>query len=57
MDVDHNNEIPYYAIGVKKPLSYQNDYKFPQISDKHTVKRIEIDGETKVQIFRVDPSM
>jgi 4-amino-4-deoxy-L-arabinose transferase-like glycosyltransferase len=54
VDADYNDTLPYYAVGVKKPLSFQNDYKFSQIKNKKTVKKIEIDGETMVRIYRVD---
>jgi len=56
MDADYRNSNGYYAIGVKKPYNFANDYKFPQIKNKKTVHRIKGEGDqTVVQIFRVEP--
>ena len=45
----------YYAIGIKYPLSFANDYQFPQIKGKHTVHKIQNEkGETVAQIYYVD---
>jgi hypothetical protein len=46
----------YYALGVKRPLSFATDYKFPQIKNKHTVHEvIGAEGNTLVRIYWVEP--
>lgn len=43
-----------YAIGIKRPLSFANDYKFPQYSKKKTVLKIDNEyGTTVVNIYKV----
>jgi hypothetical protein len=54
MDVPYRDHSGFYAIGIKRPLSFANDYKFPQIRGKHTIKKFEISGENMVQIYRVE---
>ncbi|KKS31205.1 hypothetical protein A2380_03230 [candidate division WWE3 bacterium RIFOXYB1_FULL_43_24] len=49
----YGRENEYYAIGVKRPLSFVNDYTFPSIKNKKTVKRIEVYGENTMRIYRV----
>lgn len=45
----------YYAIGIKKPNSFATDYKFPQIKNKHTIKKFENEfDKTVVNIYWVD---
>jgi hypothetical protein len=46
----------YYAVGIKRPLSLVNDYKFSQIKDKNTVHKIQGEHDsTVVRIYRVEP--
>jgi len=55
MDSDYGNKRPYYIVGIKKPLSFVKDYKFPQIGGKKTVYEISNGyGETVVRIYRVE---
>ncbi len=55
MDADYRNTNGFYAIGIKRPLSFAFDYKFPQIKGKHTVYTIEDEyGDTVVRIYRVE---
>jgi len=54
MDTGYASERPFYIVGVKRPLSFTNDYKYPQIGGKNTVREIENDyGETVVRIYYV----
>lgn len=48
----YGREAEYYAIGVKRPLSFVNDYTFPLIKNKKTVKRIEVYGENTMRIYK-----
>jgi len=44
-----------YAIGVKEPLSFAEDWRHTNISGKSLVKRIDNEyGETIVNIYRVN---
>ncbi len=55
MDADYGNERPFYIVGIKKPLSFVNDYKFPQIGGKRVVHEVKNEyGETVVRIYRVE---
>ncbi len=54
--VDANTSEPFYAVGIKRPLSLQYDYKMSQIHGKHTVHEIKnAQGATVVKIYRVEP--
>jgi hypothetical protein len=55
MDVDWTIDDCFYAVGVRYPLSFVNDYKFPQVGNKKTVHTIDLGDETVVKIYRVDP--
>ncbi|MDC0449089.1 hypothetical protein OAL67_00580 [bacterium] len=49
-----NLEPPYYAVGVKRPLSFVKDYKFSQIKGKYTIKKIQDkNDDTLVRIYLV----
>ena len=50
----YGKESEYYAIGVKRPLSFVNDYTFPSIKNKKTIKRIEVYGENTMRIYKVN---
>ena len=55
MDAKHSLDRPFYLIGVRKPLSFSNDYKYPQIGRKKIVQRIENEfGNEIVRIYRVE---
>lgn len=55
MDTLYMTSGNFYAIGIKLPWSFSNDYKFPQIRGKHTVKKIKSEyGENVVRIYRVE---
>lgn len=57
MDVRYKPGRGTYAIGVKRPWSFINDAKFPQIRNKHTVHEIKNEfDETVVRIYRVAPN-
>lgn len=54
MDTEFRSDSDFYAIGIKRPQSFANDYGFPQIKNKRTVHEIENgNGETVVKIYRV----
>jgi len=46
----------YLAIGIKRPLNFANDYSFPQIRNKSTIKKISVDDENVVRIYLVRSS-
>jgi 4-amino-4-deoxy-L-arabinose transferase-like glycosyltransferase len=54
MKVDHRDHDGFYAIGIKRPMSFENDYKFPQIKGKETVHRIKLGDENVVRIYRIE---
>lgn len=55
MDIERGTGPKYYAVGVKKPLSFEEDYKFKPIKNKSTIHKIKDDnGDTIVQIFLVN---
>ena len=55
MDTDHGIDGGFYAIGVKKPLSFVNDYKFTNIGGKKHVHSIKDENdETIVKIYVVE---
>jgi hypothetical protein len=54
MDTRYQADDDYYLVGIKRPLSFVDDYKFPQIGGKETVYEIENEyGETVVRIYLV----
>ncbi len=54
MDTEISTTRPFYAVGIKRPYSLANDYKFPQFSNKSTIHTIENEeGSTVVKIYRV----
>ncbi len=55
MDVKYRTDESFYLVGVKRPLSFSNDRKYPQIGGKNTVKEIRNEfGEMVVRIYRVE---
>lgn len=57
MDVDYRSQDGFYAVGVKRPLSFVNDYKFSQLRGKKTVYKIQNEyGDTIVRVYRVEES-
>jgi 4-amino-4-deoxy-L-arabinose transferase-like glycosyltransferase len=55
LDVDHGIDGGFYAVGVKKPLSFVNDYKFTNIGGKKHLHSIRNDeGKTVVKIYVVE---
>lgn len=54
METNYGIERPFFLIGIKYPLSFREDYKYPQIGGKTTIKEIENEsGETVVRIYYV----
>jgi 4-amino-4-deoxy-L-arabinose transferase-like glycosyltransferase len=53
LNLNYGKAKEYYAIGVKRPLSFVTDYTFPSIKNKKTIKRIEVLGENTVRIYKV----
>lgn len=54
MSSEISTSRPFYAIGIKRPQSLANDYKFPQFNKKSTIHTIENEkGNTVVRIYRV----
>lgn len=43
----------FYAIAIKRPLSFINDWGFPQYPEKNKVHEISKNGETVVKIYEV----
>jgi len=55
MDTGYGDKRPFYIVGIKKPLSFVEDYKYPQIGGKKTVHEIKNKyGVTVVRIYRVE---
>jgi len=55
MEADYRTQNGFYAVGVKRPLSFVTDYKMSNIKGKNTVYVIENEyGETVVRIYRVE---
>ena len=44
----------FYGIGIKRPLSFVEDWKFPQYGGKEVVHEIKNNGETVVRIYRIE---
>lgn len=53
MSVDCRDHDGFYAIGVRRPYSFMNDYKFSQLKGKESVASIEVNGKNMVKIYRV----
>ncbi|GIW69961.1 MAG: hypothetical protein KatS3mg101_0708 [Patescibacteria group bacterium] len=53
LDLKYGRGDEYYAIGVKRPLTFVYDYTFPSIKNKKTIKRIEANGENTMRIYKV----
>lgn len=53
MNAIYQKTEPYYAIGIKKPLSFVNDYTFSDIPNKKSIYKIVKDNETVVVIYLV----
>jgi len=53
MDAGGGTGDKFYAIGIKRPLSFVNDWGFPQYSNKEKVFEIVKNGETVVKIYEV----
>ncbi|MFH1295085.1 MAG: phospholipid carrier-dependent glycosyltransferase [bacterium] len=47
----------YFYIGVKRPISFVQDWKPKQIRNKTTVKTIIVDGETVAIVYQVAPKV
>ncbi|GAI93702.1 unnamed protein product, partial [marine sediment metagenome] len=57
MESTYDDSSGYYAIGIKRPLSFVTDYKFSQIHSKKTVHTIRNEfGDAIVRIYRVEPA-
>lgn len=56
MDARYKSFGGFYAIGIKYPWSFANDYKFLQIGGRRTVKIIKNEKKVNVvRIYRVEP--
>lgn len=53
MSAPYGKDDKYYAVGIKRPYSFTTDYKFPQIKNKSTIHKVEIDGENVIRIYLV----
>lgn len=55
MDTRYGTSDGFYAIGIKRPLSFVNNWKLTIIGGKRTVHEIQNEfGETVVRIYQVD---
>jgi len=52
MDAKYKSDDGFYAIGIKRPLSFVNDWGFTPIGKKKLVEEFSIGDETKVRIYR-----
>lgn len=53
LDLKKGTGSEYYAIGVKRPLSFTTDYTFPTVKNKKTIEKIEVNGENVMRIYKV----
>ncbi|KKU29822.1 MAG: hypothetical protein UX44_C0030G0001, partial [candidate division WWE3 bacterium GW2011_GWA1_46_21] len=55
MDVERTQNLDgFYYIGIKRPYSFQTDWKMPQVKNKEEVHQIDNEyGESVVKIYRV----
>ena len=57
MEVPYGRTQGYYVVGAKRPVSFMNDYDFPQIKGKKEVKKIRNKkGDTVAKIYVVKDS-
>lgn len=54
MDTDYQADGTYYLISIKTPLSFSNDYQFPQVGNKEAIKTFKKDDRTVVKIYKVE---
>lgn len=54
MDTKNRVDGGFYAVGIKRPLSFVNDWGFPQFGGKKKVYEIKKDDETVVRIYRIE---
>lgn len=54
MDTKFQSTDSFYAIGVKKPLSFVNDWNLTNIKGKKLIKKFYRDGKTVVKIYKVE---
>lgn len=46
----------YFVIGIKRPVSFINDYKFAYIKDKNKIFTVkDVEGDSKAFIYKVGP--
>jgi hypothetical protein len=54
MDVPYGSSSSMYAIGIKRPFSFEQDYSFPQFHNRRTIAKIEYKGSMIARIYRID---
>jgi len=55
IDIPYGKASEYYAVGIKRPLSFMNDYSFPQVKNKRTVIKIKgYKSDSVAKIYKVD---
>jgi hypothetical protein len=55
MDIPYGSSNRMYAIGIKKPFSFEQDYSFPQFHGRKTIAKIEYKGSMLARIYRIEP--
>lgn len=54
MDVPYGSSSNMYAIGIKRPFSFEQDYSFPQFHNRRTIAKIEYKGSMIARIYKID---
>jgi hypothetical protein len=57
MDAKYRVNKGFYAVAIRKPLSFEDDWSFDRYSKKSLVKEYFNDGWVVVRIYRVEPGM
>lgn len=55
MEPDYRVDGGYYVVGVKRPLSFRNDWQFMHVGRKNLIEEIYNGDRLVVKIWRVDP--
>jgi len=55
MDIPYGSSNKMYAIGIKRPFSFEQDYSFPQFHSRKTIAKVEVNGNMLARIYRIEP--
>ncbi|NMB69920.1 phospholipid carrier-dependent glycosyltransferase [candidate division WWE3 bacterium] len=54
MDIPYGSSSNMYAVGIKRPFSFEQDYSFPQFHNRRTISKIEYKGSMVARIYKID---